>query len=269
MSRRLLDLTLHRAGWGRGQSLELDVEQTVTARDPDTLPNLLRVRASGPLSDLLSWPSRSGCALQCLYSLSPVGRGPTTLRSAEAVVRSSSAEEVEIELVRGWPGEPHYWGNRSVHEEEVETAIHGLAPDDRLVLLSLPAERADRGGSRARILKSEDDAAVLFIAHSPEEAWVLSGVVDRLCDTGVLVQRTSDEFAPGGSQMAAASFRRTDRKAPFVTRWMGGYGTRCQQAIERREGAPWPAPDRWRGSEKQSPTEPIDSATLHSRQRLP
>ena len=233
-----------------GQSLDLDVDRIELELDPDTLPNLLRVEAGGPLSDLVSWPSRSGCALQCLYSLSPEGGGPTTLRSAEAVERSRNPEEVEIELVRGWPGEPHYWGNRSVHEEEVEAAIHGLTPDDELLLLSVPGERDARGGSGARILKSEDDTAVLFIARSLEEAKVLSGVVDRLCDTGVLVRGGSDASSSAGSQMVGASFERTDKRAPLVTRWLGGYGTRCQQAIEGRDGAPWPVPDRWRGASR-------------------
>ncbi len=248
VSRRLLDLTLHRAGWGKGQSLDLDVDRIEPALDPEILPNLLRVEASEPLSDLVSWPSRSGCALQCLYSLSPEGAGPTTLRSAEAVERSTNGEGVEIELVRGWPGEPHYWGNRSVHEEEVEAAIHGLAPDHELQLLSIPAEDDARRGSGARILKSEDDTAVLFIAHSLDEAMILSGVVDRLCETGVLVRGAGDASASSaGSQMVGASLHRTDKSAPLVTRWLGGYGTRSQQAIEARDGAPWPVPDRWRG----------------------
>jgi hypothetical protein len=246
VSRRLLDFTLYRAGWGKGQSLDLDVQQIEVARAPEILPNLLRVKASGPLSDLVSWPARSGCALQCLYSLSPAG-GPTTLRTAEAVERSSNAERVEIELVKGWPGEPHYWGNRSVHEEEVEAAIHGLVPDGDLVLLSVPAERDAHGASRARILKSEDDAAVLFIAHSLEEARILSGVVDRLCDTGVLVRCASEASSPQGSPMVGTNYQRTDKSAPLVTRWLGGYGTRSQQVIERRGGVPWPVPDRWRG----------------------
>ena len=250
MSRRLLDLTLYRAGWGKDQSLDVDVQQIETARDPEILPNLLRAKASGPLFDLVTWPARSGCAVQCLFSLSPVGRGPATLRSAEAVgvEGSSNDEQVEIELVDGWPGEPHYWGNRSVHEEEVEAAIHGLVPDDELVLLSVPAERDAHGGSRARIAKSEDDAAVLFIAHSLDEASILSGVVNRLCDTGVLVQCTSEATSPGSARLVGSNYQRTDKSAPRVTRWLGGYGTRSQQAIERRGGAQWPVPDRWRGA---------------------
>ena len=247
MSGRLLDFTLFRAGWGRGQSLELDVQQIETERDPEILPNLLRVKASGPLSHLVSWPSRSGCALQCLYSLSPMGQGPATLRSAEAVGGSSGDETVEIELVQGWPGEPHYWGNRSVHEEEVEAAIHGLMPDDELALLSVAAGRAAHGGARTRIVKCEDDAAVLFIACSLEEASILSGVVDRLCDTGVLVRCASEASSSADSQMVGARCQRTDKGAPRVTRWLGGHGTRSQQAIERRGGALWPPPDRWRG----------------------
>ena len=236
-----------RAGWGRGQSIDLDVGQIEVARDPEVLPNLLRVSASRLPPDFLSWPSRSGCALQCLYSLSPAGRGPTTLGSAEAVKRSSNTEEVELELVSGWPGDPHYWGDRSVHDEEVEAAIHGLLPPGTIILLSVPGEHDPNGRPRARILKSEDDAAVLFIAHSLEEAQILSGVADRLCDTGVLVQCTSDASSLKDTRMIGTSFRRTDKSAPLVTRWLGGHGTRSQQAMERQDGSPWPIPDRWRG----------------------
>lgn len=247
MNRRLLDFTMCRAGWGTGQSLALDVGQIEVACDPDVLPNLLRVKASELPPDFLSWPSRSGCALQCLYSLSPVGRGPTTLKSAEAVKRSGNTEEVELELVSGWPGEPHYWGNRSVHDEEVEAAIHGMAPSAEIVLLSVPGERDPNGKPCARILKSDEDAAVLFIAHSLEEARILSGVADRLCDTGVLVQCRSDASSLKGTRMVGTSFRRTDKSAPVVTRWLGGHGTRSQQAMERQDGSPWPVPDRWHG----------------------
>ena len=245
--RRLLDFTVCRAGWGKNQSLDLDVQQIEVARNPEILPNLLRVGASEPLSDFVSWPSRSGCALQCLYSLSPVGGGPTTLRTAEAVMRSSDTDEVEIELVSGWPGEPHYWGNRSVHDEEVEAAIHGLAPDGEFVLLSVPAERDAKGPPRARILRSEDDAAVLFIAQSLDEASVLAGVADRLCDTGVLVRCSRDASSLDGTHLVGTGFRRTDRRAPPVTRWLGGHGTRSQQEMERRDRARWPVPARWRG----------------------
>ena len=245
--RRLLDFTVCRAGWGKGQSLDLDVEKIEVVQNPEILPNLLRVRTSEPLSDFVSWPSRSGCALQCLYSLSPVGGGPTTLRTAEAVMRSSNTDEVEIELVSGWPGEPHYWGNRSVHDEEVEAAIHGLMPDGEFVLLSVPAEHDTQGPPRARILRSEDDAAVLFIAHSLDEASTLANVTDRLCDTGVLARCTSDASPLDGTQLIGTSFRRTDRSAPLVTRWLGGHGTRSQQEMERRDRARWPVPERWRG----------------------
>ena len=248
MSRRLLDFTMCRAGWGRGQSLDLDVGRIEAACDPEVLPNLLRVKAGEMPPDFVSWPSRSGCALQCLYSLSPAGRGPTTLRSAEAVKRSGNAEEVEIELVSGWPGEPHYWGNRSVHEEEVEAAIHGVAPSGDVVLMSVPGERDADGKPPARILKSEDDAAVLFIARSLEEARILSGVADRLCDTGVLVQCAGDASSLKGTRMVGAGFRRTDKSAPVVTRWLGGHGTRSQQVMERQDGSPWPVPDRWHGA---------------------
>ncbi len=247
MNRRLLDLTMCRAGWGRGQSLDLDVGQIQVTCDPEVLPNLLRVKASELPPDFLSWPSRSGCALQCLYSLSPAGRGPTTRRSAEAVKRSSNTEEVELELVSGWPGEPHYWGNRSVHDEEVEAAIHGLVPSGKIVLLSVPGEHDANGKPRARILKSEDDSAVLFIAASLEDAGILSGVADRLCDTGMLVQCTSDASSLKSTRMIGTSFRRTDKRAPVVTRWLGGHGTRSQHTMERQDGSPWPIPERWRG----------------------
>ncbi len=248
MSRRLIDFTLHRAGWGNRHSLDLDVRQIEAARDLETLPNLLRVKANRPLADILSWPERSGCALQCQYSLSPVGgNNPDTLMIAEAVEWSCSGETFEIELVKGWPGEPHYWGNRSVYEEEVEAAIHGMAPNGKLQLLSVPAGRDTHETPRARILKSRDDTAVLFIAHSLEEAEILSGVVERLCDTGVLVQHTGDVYPLDGSLMVGAKYQRTDKKASRVTRWLGGHGTRCQQAIEQRVGAPWPIPERWSG----------------------
>ena len=70
MSKELIDFTLNRAGWGNSHSLDLDVRQIEAARNPETLPNLLRVKANGPLADILSWPERSGCALQCQYALS-------------------------------------------------------------------------------------------------------------------------------------------------------------------------------------------------------
>ena len=161
--------------------------------------------------------------------------------------RSSNTKEVELELVSAWPGEPHYWGNRSVHDEEVEAAIHGLVPSGKIVLLSVPGEYDPNGKPRARILKSGEDAAVLFIAHSLEEARILSGVADRLCDTGVLVQCTSDASSLTGTRMVGTSFQRTDKSAPVVTRWLGGYGTRSQLAMERQDGSPWPVPDRWHG----------------------
>ena len=69
MSKKLIDFTLNRAGWGDGQSLDLDVGQIETMRDPETLPNLLQVTANGTLADILSWPERSGCALQCQFAL--------------------------------------------------------------------------------------------------------------------------------------------------------------------------------------------------------
>ena len=248
MSTRLIDITLNRAGWGNGQSLDLDVRQTEAARDPALLPNLLRVEANEPLGEFLSWPQRSGCALQCQYALSPIGRDhPRTLMTAEAVKRSGSADLFEIELVKGWPGEPHYWGNRSVHEEEVEAAIHGMAPNSGLQLLSIPAERDTNDTPRARILQSRNDTAVLFIAGGIEEARVLAGVVERLCDTGALVQCTNEDYPLEGSSMAGTEYRRTDNDPPLVTRWLGGHGTRSQQAFEQRIGVPWPVPVRWSG----------------------
>ena len=247
MSKKLIDFTLNRAGWGDGQSLDLDVGQIETVRDPETLPNLLRVTANGPLADILSWPERSGCALQCQFALSPIGGdNPQTLRTAEAVKCSCRGETVEIELVDGWRGEPYYWGNRLVHEEEVEAAIHGMVPKGELQLLGFLTERDTYDRPRARILESKDDTAVLFIANTLEEARVLSGVVERLCDTDVLVH--TDEVHPAdNSSLVGAKYQRTDKKAPLVTRWLGGHGTRAQQAIEQRIGTHWHVPVRWSG----------------------
>ena len=246
MSNRLADFTLSRAGWGNRQALDLDVTKIEAARDPATLPNLLRVEADEPLADMLSWPERSGCALQCLYSVTPAGgNGPDTVMTAEAVKWGGAGETLEIELVKGWCGEPFYWGNRWVEEEEVEAAIHGLAPNDELQLLSIPTERDTRGTPRARIMESPDDEAVLFIAQTTEEARILSGVVERLLDTGALAPRTGERYPFAGSSLAGAQYQRTRKQAPLVTRWLGGHGTRSQQALEQRSGAP---PERWPGA---------------------
>ena len=244
MSKKLIAFTLNRAGWGDGQSLDLDVGQIETVRDPETLPNLLRVTTNGPLADILSWPERSGCALQCQFALSLVGG--EKLMTAEAVKCSGRGETFEIELVEGWRGEPHYWGNRRVHEEEVEAAIHGMTPNGELQLLSFPTGRDTYDRPRARILKSKDDTAVLFIASTLEEARILSGVVERLCDTGVLVH-TGEIHPPDSSSIVGAKYQRTDKKAPRVTRWLGGHGTRAQQAIEQRIGTHWHVAERWSG----------------------
>ena len=248
MSKELIDFTLNRAGWGDSHSLDLDVRQIEAARDPETLPNLLRVTANEPLADILSWSERSGCALQCQYALSPVGSDNRreTLMIAEAVKYSCRGETFEIELVDGWRGKPHYWGNRAVHEEEVEAAIHGMAPNGELQLLSVRAERDTYDTPRVRILRSKDDTAVLFIAIQPEEAKILSGVVERLCDTRVLVH-TRQVHPPDSSSMVGANYQRTDKKAPLVTRWLGGPGTRAQQALEPRIGAHRHVPERWSG----------------------
>ena len=245
MSKELIDFTLNRAGWGNSHSLDLDVGQIKPVLDPETLPNLLQVTATEPLADILSWPERSGCALQCQYALSPVGGNhPETLMTAESVKRSCSGETFEIELVKGWSGEPYYWGNRSVHEEEVEAAIHGMAPNGELQLLSFPTERGTYNQPQARILKSKDDTAVLFIATQPEEANILSGVVERLCESRVLVH-TREVHPPDSSSLVGANYQRTDKKAPLVTRWLGGHGTRAQQALEQRIGAH--VLERWSG----------------------
>ena len=139
---------------------------------------------------------------------------------AEAVKYSCSGEMFEIELVDGRRGKPHYWGNRSVHEEEVEAAIYGMAPNGELQLLSVRAERDTYDTPRARILQSKDDTAVLFIAIQPEEAKILSGVVERLCDIDVLVQQTGEVYPPDSSSMVGAKYQRTDKKAPLVIRWL-------------------------------------------------
>ena len=248
MSRRLTAFTLSRAGWGNSHSLDPNVRQIETACDPETLPNLLRVKADAPLAAMLSWPGLSGCALQCQYEIGPVDRGGSvTLMSAEAVQRGRSGKTFEIELVNGWRGEPYYWGSRPVHEEEVEAAIHGLAPNDDLQLRRLPAGRDTHDAPRARILESRTDTAVLFVAVSLEEAGILSGVVERLCDTGALVQCTDEVYPLEGSSLTGTEYQRTDKPAPLVTRWLGGHGTRSQQAQEQRSGAPCPLPIRWSG----------------------
>ena len=207
MSKELIDCTLNRAGWGDSHALDLDVRQVKAARDPETLPNLLRVTATEPLADILSWPERSGCALQCQYALRPVGsdKPRETLMIAEAVKHSCRGETFEIELVDGWRGEPHYWGNRRVHEEEVEAAIHGMAPTGELQLLSVRAGRDTSDTPRAQILQSKGDTAVLFIAIQPEEAKILSGVVERLRESSVLVH-TGEVHPPDSSSMGGSNY---------------------------------------------------------------
>ena len=143
--------------------------------------------------------------------------------TAEAVKYSCRGETFEIELVEGWRGEPHYWGNRRVHEEEVEAAIHGMTPNGALQLLSFPTGRDTYDRPRTRILKSKDDTAVLFIASTPEEARILSGVVERLCDTGVLVH-TGEVHSPDSSSIVGAKYQRTDKKAPRTQRRSIGHG---------------------------------------------
>ena len=249
MSNRLVDFTLYRAGWGDRQALDLDVRKIEAARDPAMLPNLLRVEAGEPLADMLSWPERSGCALQCHYAVNQVSRnGPRTLMAAEAVKHSDNGKAFEMELVRGWCGEPFYWGNRWVHEEEVEAAIHGMAQNSALRLLSIPAALDTHDAPRARVLESPDDEALLFIARGIDEARVLSGVVARLCDTGALVQCAGEHHPFAGTSLAGAKYQRTGKQAPPVTRWLGGHGTRSQQALEQRSGGRGPAPQRWSGA---------------------
>lgn len=249
MHQTLTDCRLSRAGWG-DNSVDLDVARIEPAGDLDVLPNLLRITMPpGGLAGLLSWTDRSGCALQCQLAFEPAGRpGYVTLKAAEAVRRTATATVSEIELVDGWQGEPFYWGNRDVQEEEVEAAIHGLATDDDLQLLSDPTQRDVDGVPRGVILRSEADQAVLFTAHSPAESTVLSGVVRRLHETGTLVQTDAEQPPPAGSWLARTPYRRSDKAAPRVTRWLGGHGTRAQQAFERRTGVPWPVVQRWQGA---------------------
>ena len=244
MDRKLTDLALYRAGWG-DNSITLDDDPTTEpANALDALPRLIRVAWTPELADFLSWPHRSGCALQCLYQIEPVDRrGSTRLMAAEAVRRTTSAGACEIELVDGWPGEPHYWGNRQLHQEEIEAAVHGMRANAELQVLSVPALDSDNTG-RPRILKSEDEPAVLFIAHSPQEAGILSRAVERLHDTGMLIQVAGEEHPMKGSALARTRYARTDKQAAMVTRWLGGHGTRAQQAVERRS-SPWPTVRRW------------------------
>ncbi len=136
MDRKLTDLALYRAGWG-DNSIALDDDLTTEPADViDSLPRLIRVRCTRGLADFLSWPDRSGRALQCLFQIEPVGRpGSSRLMAAEAVRRASRADACEIELVDGWRGEPYFWGNRSLHEEEIEAAVHGMPPGADLQLI--------------------------------------------------------------------------------------------------------------------------------------
>ena len=245
MDRKLTDLALYRAGWG-DNSIALDNALTTEpADDLDALPRLIRVRCTPAMANFLSWTDRSGCALQCLYQIEPVGRlGPTRLMAAEAVRRASRADTCEIELVDGWRGEPYFWGNRSLHEEEIEAAVHGMPPGTDLHLTVVPAPHDD-DARRACILKSDGDTAVLFIAHSPQEAAILSGAVERLQEAGMLTQVAGEDHPAQGAALARTRYARTDGQAPTVTRWLGGHGTRAQQAVERRSSR-WPAVQRWR-----------------------
>ena len=245
MDRKLTDLALYRAGWG-DNSIALDDDLTTEPADVlDSLPRLIRVRRTRGLSDFLSWPDRSGRALQCLFQIVPVGRpGSSQLMAAEAVRRASRADACEIELVDGWRGEPYFWGNRSLHEEEIEAAVHGMPPGADLQLTVVPAPHDD-DARRACILKSDGDTAVLFIAHSPQEAAMLSGAVERLQEAGMLTQVAGEEHPVQGPALARTRYARTDGQAPTVTRWLGGHGTRAQQAVERRSSR-WPAVQRWR-----------------------
>ena len=245
MDRKLTDLALYRAGWG-DNSIALDDDLTTEPADVlDSLPRLIRVRRTRGLADFLSWPDRSGRALQCLFQIVPVGRpGSSRLMAAEAVRRASRADTCEIELVDGWRGEPYFWGNRSLHEEEMEAAVHGMPPGTDLQLMSVPAPHDD-DARRARILKSDGDKAVLFIAHSPQEAAILSGAVERLQEAGMLTQVAGEEHPAQGTALARTRYARTDGQAPTVTRWLGGHGTRAQQAVEGRSSR-WPAVRRWR-----------------------
>ena len=47
--------------------------------------------------------------------------------------------------------------------------------------------------------------------------------------------------------MVGVNYQRTDKKAPRVTRWLSGHGTRAQQALEQRIGANRHDPERWSG----------------------
>ena len=139
MDGKLTDLALYRAGWGDNSIALDDALTTEPADDLNALPRLIRAKCTPAMANFLSWTDRSGCALQCLYQIEPVGRlGPTRLMAAEAVRRASRADSCEIELVDGWRGEPYFWGNRSLHEEEMEAAVHGMPPGTDLQLMSDP-----------------------------------------------------------------------------------------------------------------------------------
>ena len=75
MDRKLTGVALYRAGWG-DNSIALDDDLTTEPADAlDALPRLIRVAWTPVLADFLSWPDRSGCALQLPVS-DRAGRPP-------------------------------------------------------------------------------------------------------------------------------------------------------------------------------------------------
>ena len=85
--------------------------------------------------------------------------GGEKLMTAEAVKCIRRGETFEIELVEGWRGEPHNWGNHRVHEEENEAAIHGMAPnEERDAVHDILLPTASSGSVRLRLGVASDSA---------------------------------------------------------------------------------------------------------------
>ena len=129
---------------------------------------------SEPLADMLLWPERSGCALQCQYAVTSSGRNAShTLVAAEAVKRNGNGEMFEIELVEGWLQVPRYWGNRCLHDEEVEAAVYGMASNGELQMLSIPADHDSYDAPRPTESQVRC-AAVVVQCATTEEARILA-----------------------------------------------------------------------------------------------
>ena len=62
MSRELIDCTLNRGGVGKTATRLISMCGRLWCVIPKHCRNLLRVTATAPLAEILSWSKRSGCA---------------------------------------------------------------------------------------------------------------------------------------------------------------------------------------------------------------